>query len=413
MKIELHLLQNFAPSNLNRDDTGAPKDCEFGGVRRARISSQCFKRSIRQAFDLHHLFGDQTKDRLAARTKRLVSDVAERLATTKQRDQALAFHLVAFTLQSAKLKMKEEKTQYLLFVPRRLIGVLTELVHRYWDALCAAAPPLQSATAAVVAEGAEAASEVAKGKKKGPNKAQEKATAKDAVPKEVAAAVMAAFEDTSATPDLALFGRMIADNPDWNVDAACQVAHALSTHRATMEFDFYTAVDDLKSTDQAGSDMMGTVAYQSACFYRYSCLDLDALEANLGGTDAEEAKSLTKETLGAFLRATALAIPTGKQNSMAAQNLPSYLVAVVRTGGAPQSLANAFVRPVKATADRSLVEVSADALETQLAKGLGLWGDEGVTVLRCGDVSAVAPSPPLLPSFARWVDGIVATWERA
>lgn len=413
MKIELHLLQNFAPSNLNRDDTGAPKDCEFGGVRRARISSQCFKRSIRQAFAVHHLFGAQTNERLAARTKRLVGDVADRLATTKNRDKAAAFHLVAFTLQSARLKMKDEKTQYLLFVPRRLIGVLTELVQLHWDALSEAAPPLQSVAPEMPAEGAVAPSEGPKGKKKGPNKAQEKASAKDAVPKEIAAAVNAAFEDTSATPDLALFGRMIADNPDWNVDAACQVAHALSTHRATMEFDFYTAVDDLKSTDQAGSDMMGTVAYQSACFYRYSCLDVDALAANLGGADAEEVKSLTKETLRAFLRASALAIPTGKQNSMAAQNLPSYLVAVVRSGGAPQSLANAFVKPVKATADRSLVEVSADALETQLSKGLGLWGDEGVTVLRCGDVSAVAPSPTLLPSFARWVDDVVATWERA
>jgi len=416
MKIELHLLQNFAPSNLNRDDTGAPKDCQFGGVRRARISSQCFKRSIRQAFQVHALFGDGTKDRLAARTKRLVGEVAERLAK-KGRDPALAFHLVAFTLQSATLKMKDDKTQYLLFVPRRLVGVLAELVEKRWDVLREAAPPLQPTTPALPAASepsAEAPIEATKGsKRKGPNKAQEKAAAKDAVPKDVAAAVIAAFEDTSATPDLALFGRMIADRPDWNVDAACQVAHALSTHRATMEFDFYTAVDDLKPRDEAGSDMMGTVAYQSACFYRYSCLDVDALAANLGGTDAEEAKSLTKETLSAFLRATALAIPTGKQNSMAAQNLPSYLIAVVRTEGAPQSLANAFVQPVKASTDRSLVEASASALEAQLAKGLDLWGSKGLTVLRCGDVSAGVPGPSLLPSFAHWVDEVVATWERA
>jgi CRISPR system Cascade subunit CasC len=410
MKIELHLLQNFAPSNLNRDDTGAPKDCEFGGVRRARISSQCFKRSIRQAFELHHLFGDETKDRLAARTKRLVVDVAEQLAK-KGRDPAQAFHLVAFALQSAKLKMKDEKTQYLLFVPRRLVGTLAELVDAHWSALASAAPAVQTPEPQSSAEGP---AEAVKGaKKKGPSKAQEKAAAKDAVPKDVTTAVMAAFEDTSATPDLALFGRMIADNPDWNVDAACQVAHALSTHRATMEFDFYTAVDDLKSKDETGSDMMGTVAYQSACFYRYSCLDMDALALNLDGTDAKEGRALTKETLDAYLRATAFAVPTGKQNSMAAQNLPSYLVAVVRKAGAPQSLANAFVKPVKPTGERSLVEVSVDALEAQLAKGLGLWGDEGVTVLRCGEVSSATPASPLLPSFSRWVDDVVATWECA
>lgn len=409
MKIELHLLQNFAPSNLNRDDTGAPKDCEFGGVRRARISSQCFKRSIRQAFEIHHLLGPNTKERLAARTKRLVGDVAELLAANG-RDPAIAFQLVAFTLQSATLKMKDEKTQYLLFVPRRLVGVLAEVVQTHWDTLSKAAPLLDSAAT----HAPENSMELAKGgKKKSATKAQEKAAAKDAVPKEVAAAVAAAFEDTKATPDLALFGRMIADRPDWNVDAACQVAHALSTHRATMEFDFYTAVDDLKSTEEAGSDMMGTVAFQSACFYRYSCLDVDALSANLGGTDPAEAKSLTKETLSAYLRASALAVPSGKQNSMAAQNLPSYLVAVLRAEGAPQSLANAFVKPVKATADRSLIEVSADALEVQLAKGLGLWGSNGVTVLRCGDVSASGPSVPLVPSFEQWVEDVAATWECA
>jgi CRISPR system Cascade subunit CasC len=399
MKIELHIIQNFAPSNLNRDDTGAPKDCEFGGTRRARISSQCFKRSIRQAFELHNLFRDP--EVLAARTKRLVDDVADQLAA-KQRDREEAFRLVAFALQSAKLKMKDRKTQYLLFVPRKLVGTLTTLVDKHWDKLVSATP--------AAATGADAPSPPDGGKKKARSKSQDKASAKEAVPKEVTAEIEAAFKDTRATPDLALFGRMIADNPDWNVDAACQVAHALSTHRATMEFDFYTAVDDLKPKDEAGSDMMGTIAYQSACFYRYSCLDVDALAANLGSSNQDDGKALTKETLIAYLRASALAVPTGKQNSMAAQNLPSYLVAVVRESGAPQSLANAFVKPVKATAERGLVELSVEALESQLKKAFTLWGDEGVTVFRCGDVEG-GPNPS--PSFTEWVNQIATKWEHA
>ena len=95
MKIELHLLQNFAPSNLNRDDTGAPKDCDFGGYRRARISSQCFKRAIRQAFAEHQLFGKETDEMLAARTKRLV-DEAARLAAEKGKSESDAQRFASF-----------------------------------------------------------------------------------------------------------------------------------------------------------------------------------------------------------------------------------------------------------------------------------------------------------------------------
>ena len=250
MKIELHLLQNFAPSNLNRDDTGAPKDCEFGGHRRARVSSQCWKRAIRQAFFEHALLGKDTADQLGARTKRLVDEVS-RVLVARGKDEARARQLVIFALQSGKLKVVEDdKTQYLLFVPRRTVGRLADLVVAHWAALDAAAP-----TATDAAEG---------DKKKG--KAKEKTAAKDAVPPEVVKAVVDVLQEGGKTPDLALFGRMIADNPDWNVEAACQVAQAISTNRVTMEFDFYTAVDDLKPKDSAGSDMMGTVAFQSACF---------------------------------------------------------------------------------------------------------------------------------------------------
>jgi CRISPR system Cascade subunit CasC len=395
MKLELHLLQNFAPSNLNRDDTGAPKDCEFGGVRRARISSQCLKRAIREAFSVHELLGEKTTEQMAARTKRLVHEAA-RLATEKGRGLEEAERRAAFALQAAKLKVDEEqKTQYLLYIPRRAVARLATIVDTHWDELAAAdAQPAEPA-----AEGAP---------KKKAKKSDEKNAAKNAVPKHVAEAITGLFEDASKTPDLALFGRMIADNPDWNTDASCQVAHAISTNRVSMEFDFYTAVDDLKPRDTAGSDMMGTIAFQSACFYRYACLDVDALERNLGGADAKEARELTKKTVEAFLRASALAIPTGKQNSMAAQNLPSYLLAVVRKEGAPQSLANAFVKPVKPSADDGLVDSSVKALEGYLDRTLGMWGDEGVTAVACTD-SDVAPSPraPRVGAFDAWVGKVL------
>ena len=392
MKIELHLLQNFVPSNLNRDDTGSPKDCEFGGVRRGRISSQCLKRAVREAFDEHRLFGDQTEDVLAARTKRLVDEAAKALvAGGKGEDESRK--VLAFALQSAKLKVVEDnKTQYLLFLPRRTIRRLAEVVLKHWDALAVAC-----------AAHDESAEDGAKKK----TKSADKKAAKEAVPKEVAKSIEETLEDSGRTPDLALFGRMIADNPDWNVDAACQVAHAISTNRVSMEFDFYTAVDDFRPSDNQGSDMMGTVAFQSSCFYRYSCVDVDALRKNMGASEEEAVEALVKQTIEAFVRATAYAIPTGKQNSMAAQNRPSYLLAVVRSSGTPQSLANAFVKPVRAHGDKSLVEASVEELERYLDRSLELWGDQG-RVLACAEVDATGSTrPERVGTFDAWVTAIV------
>jgi CRISPR system Cascade subunit CasC len=138
--------------------------------------------------------------------------------------------------------------------------------------------------------------------------------------------------------DLALFGRMLADLPNKNIDAACQVAHALSTNKVSMEFDFFTAVDDLSPEEETGAGMMGTVEFNSACFYRYANIDLKQLTGNLAG-DSE----LAQKAVEAFLRAAVATIPTGKQNSMAAQNPPSLVFAVVRDKGL-WSLANAFVK---------------------------------------------------------------------
>src|SRR5690606_24425278 len=126
-----------------------------------------------------------------------------------------------------------------------------------------------------------------------------KAAAQAAVPTKVAAAVQTLIKDVSNTPDLALFGRMIADEADWNTEAACQVAHALSTHRVGMEFDFFTAVDDLKPRDTAGSDMMGTVSFQSACFYRYACLDVAQLAKNLDDGNAASRDEVTWKSVSA------------------------------------------------------------------------------------------------------------------
>lgn len=362
MKIELHILQNFAPSNLNRDDTGAPKDCELGGYRRARISSQCLKRAVRDAFTTEGMFA---ADDLAVRTKRVVHNVADELSARHHRDHEQSQAVVAATLAGAGLKTKpadeDYKTEYLLFLPKRQLAELAQLVDRHWDVLSA----LVSASGQSPDKAPEA---------KARSKKKDKSDKKGAFPKDIEKELTPILWAAKATADLALFGRMIADDPSYNVDAACQVAHAISTNRVSMDFDFYTAVDDLRPDDTAGSEMMGTVQFNSSCFYRYSVLDIVDLRRNLGA-DAD----LVDKTVAAYVRASVQAIPTGKQNSMAAHNPPSFVLAVVRPTGFPVSLANAFANPVRPSGDSDLIDGSVSALQKYLQSLSGMYGCAAVS----------------------------------
>jgi CRISPR system Cascade subunit CasC len=181
---------------------------------------------------------------------------------------------------------------------------------------------------------------------------------------------------------------MIADNAHWNVEASCQVAHAISTNKVQMDFDFFTAVDDLKKNDTAASDMMGTVQFNSSCFYRYAVLDVDALSESLGVADAAKRAALVKQAVDAFVRAFTVAIPTGKQNTFAAHNFPSYALAVVREAGQPVALTNAFLKPARPRGeDVDLVDDSIAKLEdyfVRLADAVGpakttSWGDRDLS----------------------------------
>ncbi len=333
MKIELHLLQNFAPANLNRDDTGAPKDCELGGYRRARVSSQCQKRAVRAAFRLQKLLSD---DLLGARTKRLVHEVASELVDKHEHHRDAAAALALGAIEGVGLGRNKKgagedawKTEYLLFVPRRIVSALAQLLHENREKLAGLAAPAR-------AEEPEAAG-ATEAKKKGAKKESKrdaKQDAKAAYPKDIGDKVAELLESARSTADIALFGRMIADKPDWNVDASCQVAHAISTNRLQADFDFFTAIDDFKPGETAGSDMMGTVQFNSSCFYRYAVLDVSALLKNLG-SDGKDAEALAKSTVEAFIRAFVSAIPTGKQNSMAAHNFPSYAFPWSATAASP------------------------------------------------------------------------------
>jgi len=333
MWIEIHVLQNVAPANLNRDDTNSPKDAIFGGYRRARLSSQSQKRAVRLFFRNANLFSPED---LAVRTRLLLDEKIVPALVERGRDPEEARKAGAKLLELIKKKEsgfldEEGKTKYLLFLGNREIEQLINLAVKHYD-------------------------ELAKGK----------------LSKTTSKAIRDAFKkilNGGKAIDLALFGRMLADRAEWNVDAAAQVAHAISTHKVDREFDFYTAVDDLSPEDETGAGMMGDVEFYSATFYRYANLDLEKLLENLQG-DAD----LTSRGTEAFIRAFVKTLPSGKQNSFAAHNPPSMVFIVVREG-APRNLANAFIKPVWAGRGEDLVSASAKALDDYTGRLNTAYGD--------------------------------------
>ncbi len=340
MFIELHILQNFAPSNLNRDDTGNPKDTEFGGVRRARISSQAIKRAIRQENSFAKKTGVEVADRTKWITRLLVKPLVD-----AGKDEEKAWQVAeAFAAElgvgiEKDKKTEQSKTKVLLYLSKSEITDITKRLLENWDKILS--------------------------------------TLKDGKSPELKTPVaewVKNLKKRTSAPDIALFGRMLAEKPDLNIDAACQVAHAISTHRVNMELDYYTAVDDLQTDDQTGAGMIGVTAFNSACFYRYARIDLDLLVNNLGGD-----KVLARKTVEGFLRAAALAIPSGKQNSFAAQNPPDFMLGVVRKDGQSWSLANAFETPIKPTSEGGLMSASIKKLNEYWAKLSKVYGGDGIT----------------------------------
>lgn len=385
MFVELHLLQNFAPSNLNRDDTGAPKDCEFGGYRRARISSQCLKRAIRRAFEDHELVAPEHR---AKRTKLVVREVA-RLLAEKGHPADQATQVVETLLKGVQLSVTNGETQYLLFLGNQELTALADVCSEHWESLVATAENPAST-------GGEPKS--ARSTKK---------QAKASVPTEARQALERILDGGRAA-DLALFGRMLADQSSLNIDAACQVAHAISTNRVSMEFDFFTAVDDLKPREEdMGAGMLGTVEFNSACYYRYANIDVEQLKRNLQGDE-----DLARATIRAFIKASIAAIPTGKQNSMAAQNPPSFVMAVVRERGL-WSLANAFLKPVTPRGDQDLMHASIQALDRYWGQLTRMYGNTGIqgpwVTLLDDDVPLSSLSGTVQKDVSTLIDKVVTT----
>ncbi|MCW3051471.1 MAG: CRISPR-associated protein Cse4 [Chthonomonadales bacterium] len=339
LKIELHLLQNFPPSCLNRDDTNTPKTCEFGGVTRARVSSQCWKRAVREQFR------EIVPERRGTRSKRLKAElmtalIKKGLGTEETLKAPLTNFLTTF--YAGMDKKRPEETNVLVFYSQAEFDTMVEVLSE--DGVLHGliqTPPICD-----------------KGK------------------------IEKRLKSSALSTDVALFARMLADAPGLNVEAACQVAHAISTHSVNLELDFFTAVDDLKDkndSDDAGAGMLGTVGYDSACYYRYALVDDVQLVKNLNGSTGDADASLK-----AFLEAFCEAVPGAKRNSFAHGNPPFLAFFVVRRAGTPASLVNAFAHPV-GTRNGDLLVDSALALAKQAGRldacyELYTNGEEGESV---------------------------------
>lgn len=329
--IELHLIQNFAPSNLNRDDTGAPKDALFGGHRRARISSQCLKRAIRNSPEMKKIPPQCN----SIRTQNIVSLIEEKLVELGYSDSQKK---IKSALSSVKLKIKENgNSETLLFLGEKEISGLAELIIKYWDQL--------------------GESDANASKKEAKNKA----------PKNLEKDITSLLNGQKAV-DVALYGRMLADLPVANQEASCQVAHAISMQRIEREFDYFTAIDDRGNIEQSGAGMIGQIEFNSATFYRYAVLDPHKLISNL-----EQDKELALESIRAFILSCIKAIPTGKQNSFAAHNLPSFIGVSIRNG-TPLNLANAFEKPVWPKNETALSTLSVRELANHEDQIAGIYG---------------------------------------
>ena len=368
MFVQIHMLQSVPPGNLNRDDTGQPKRCLFGGVTRGRISSQCLKRNIRRSTQFQEAFGEN----LGSRTQFLPRMVADELKAANvgfpedELEEIMSALAGRFrraergggpddsqdddgdqdgpTSTSSRPGSRDQTSQ-LVFFPPPFAARIAELTEEFRESSPEAYTKFIRPRTRVSKEG--------------------QAAVKAATDRFLDSITLAS---KALTIDIALFGRMTTSDLVVNVDAASQVAHAISTHEVIIESDYFTAMDDEQSrfaatqTEQAGAAFLGSgdteTFFNSAVYYKYLNLDLDAVGTHLKISDPER----LAEIAGVLVNAATLTHPTGKQNGFANPSFPELALVETSKTKRPVSYANAFLQPVEGGAGRNLMTESAAAL---------------------------------------------------
>lgn len=282
--VDINAIQTLPPSNINRDDTGSPKTAQYGGVIRARVSSQSWKKAMRDYF-----YNNSEFENIGVRTLEIVKYLAEEIKRLKPSlTDEDALKLANETFKAAGIGTKDNKAKALFFL----------------------------------------------------GKSQRDALAKAAIDGEKDKKKLQDILSSNPAIDIALFGRMVADDQNLNEDASAQVAHAISTHQVSNEYDFFTAVDDISKEESQGAGMLGTVEYNSSTLYRYANVAAHELLNQLGSVE---------DSVGAirlFVEAFAKSLPTGKVNTFANQTLPQAILVSIRDDR-PVNLVSAFEEPVR------------------------------------------------------------------
>ncbi|PQQ42105.1 type I-E CRISPR-associated protein Cas7/Cse4/CasC [Photorhabdus luminescens] len=305
--IQLHLLTSYAPSNLNRDDLGRPKTARMGGFERLRVSSQSLKRHWRTS----ELFEQVLSENIGIRTKRFGIKVFDALvsAGVKERSaKALAATIAGVFGKTKKDALEIEQLAHISPAEQRSVMSLIEVLAKE-------------------------------------NRAP---TAEE----------LHLLKTKQTAVDIALFGRMLASSPAFNVEASCQVAHAISVHSVVIEDDYFTAVDDLNDgKEDTGSAHIGELGFAAALFYSYICINKTQLIKNLDGDE-----TLANKAIKALTEAAVKVSPTGKQNSFASRAYASFALAE-KGEQQPRSLSVAFLKPIN---DSDQGPSAINALESQM-----------------------------------------------
>ncbi len=333
---QLHLLTFYGPSNLNRDDIGRPKTARVGGVERLRVSSQSLKRAVRTS----DAFRESLKGKIGDRTQRFGQTIKSILETESKlgADEAAETARVLASI-FGKLDTKpgnELLIKQLAFISPKEVQNIRTLIAKIGSDPAFRERIKRAAKDVSLDSSPDEGDQDEEAKKKTKKPKQSKETTK--LVGELKNEVLT-YHDGAA--DIAMFGRMLADDPDFNREAAVQVAHAFTTHKAPVEDDYYTAVDDLKrKAEDAGAGFIGNAGFGSGVFYLYVCIDRVLLVENLSGDIA-----LSNDALAALTTALATVSPTGKQASFASRARASYILAE-NGDQQPRSLAGAFAKPV-------------------------------------------------------------------
>jgi len=321
--IQLHILTTYAAANLNRDDTGKPKTLKFGGAERLRISSQSLKRAYRTS----DLFAGLLPDGLGKRSTAFADALVKALiARGLSEDEAITrAEAVIDNDRLGKVKKGKARTEQLVHLGPDELTLLNDLAERLAQAEL---PDLKGLTV---------------------------------------------LKHKPRAADIAMFGRMLADNSGYNVEAAVQVAHAFTTHRVTVEDDYYTAVDDFKNEDREqdrGAGFIGIHQFGAGLFYLYININADLLLSNLSGD-----RELAKATLRALIESAAKVSPTGKQNTFASRSRAGYILEEIGQE-APRSLAPAFQTPVGSQGENDYFSASIKRLEGLRDRFARAYGDD-------------------------------------